>query len=183
MSKGHRFGGAGEDGKSIVEPCSFHGRHSANDRRRCLLFDWCLHPEARPTDVRASSRDSSCKTKNFLSLARSRPLDKALQRVWGFRFFDPGPGGSGGSREAPQSPPWAFPGPPGASRRPPGPKTNQSEKPRNLTELIKQWSRSAAQLRMVTLASTEIPRRQILRVHVWLFWCSAGLAAIPCVTQ
>ena len=70
----------------------------------------------------------------------SGPLSRALQKVWVFRFFDPGPGGSGGPREAPQSPPWAFPGPPGASRRPPGPKTNQSKKPRNLKELTEHWS-------------------------------------------
>ncbi len=35
-------------------------------------------------------------------------------QVWVFYVFVcPGPGGSGSSREAPQSPPWAFPGPPG----------------------------------------------------------------------
>ncbi len=69
----------------------------------------------------------------------TRPLSGALQQVWVFRFFDPGPGGSGGPREAPQSHPWAFPGPPGASRRPPGPKTNPSKKPKNLKELTEQW--------------------------------------------
>ncbi len=36
--------------------------------------------------------------------------------------------------------PWAFPGPPGISRRPPGPKTNQSKKPKNLKDLTEQWS-------------------------------------------
>ncbi len=35
--------------------------------------------------------------------------------------------------------PWAFPEPPGASRRPPGPKTNPRKKPRNLKAFIKQW--------------------------------------------
>ena len=55
-------------------------------------------------------------------------------------FFDPGPGGSGAPREVPEGPPWAFPVPPGASRRPPGPKTNQSKKPRNLKELTERWS-------------------------------------------
>ncbi len=55
-----------------------------------------------------------------------------------FNFLDPGPGGSGGPREGP---PWDFPGPPGASRRPSGPETNQSKKPRNLKELIKQEPR------------------------------------------
>ena len=68
------------------------------------------------------------------------PLKRAPQQIWVFRFFGLGPGGSEGPREAPQSPPWAFPGPPGASRRPPGPKTNKSKKHRNLKELIKQWS-------------------------------------------
>ncbi len=55
-------------------------------------------------------------------------------------LFEPGPGGSGGPREAPRSPAWAFPGPPGASRMPPGPKTNQSKKSRSLAKLIEQWS-------------------------------------------
>ena len=36
--------------------------------------------------------------------------------------------------------PWAF-GPPGASRRLPGPKTNQSKKPKNLKELTERWSK------------------------------------------
>ncbi len=36
--------------------------------------------------------------------------------------------------------PWAFPRPPGASRRPPVPETNQSKKLRNLKELTEQWS-------------------------------------------
>ncbi len=39
----------------------------------------------------------------------------------------------GGPRGAPRRPPWAFPGSPGASRRPPGPKTNKSK------TLIQQW--------------------------------------------
>jgi hypothetical protein len=47
------------------------------------------------------------------------PLNRALQKVWGFRFFDPGPGASGGPRKVSLGYPWAFPGPPGASRRPP----------------------------------------------------------------
>ena len=47
-------------------------------------------------------------------------INNALQKVWVFMFFDPGPGGSGSPREAPEGPPWAFPGPPGASRRLPG---------------------------------------------------------------
>ncbi len=36
--------------------------------------------------------------------------------------------------------PWALPGPPGASRRLPGPKTSQSRKPKNLKELTERWS-------------------------------------------
>ena len=55
----------------------------------------------------------------------------------GFRFFDPGPAVSGGPQKVPLGYPWAFPGPP---ERPPGPKTNQSKKHRNLKEMIEQWS-------------------------------------------
>ncbi len=71
----------------------------------------------------------------------SRLLGRFLtpQQVWVFRFFGPGPRGSGGPREAPEGPPWAFPGPPEASRGRPGPKTNESNKPRILKELIEQW--------------------------------------------
>ncbi len=54
----------------------------------------------------------------FLLASIPRPLSRALQKVLVFRFFDPGPGGPGGPREAPQSYPWAFPGPPGSSRSP-----------------------------------------------------------------
>ncbi len=43
----------------------------------------------------------------------SGPLQRALQKVWVFWLFGPGPGGSGGPREAPEGPPWAFPGPRG----------------------------------------------------------------------
>ncbi len=56
-------------------------------------------------------------------------------------FFDPGPRGSGGPAGGPPpSPSWALPGPPGASRRPPGPKTNEGKKSGNLKKLIEQWS-------------------------------------------
>ncbi len=58
----------------------------------------------------------------------------------GLGFFDPGLGASEGPRKVPLGYPWAFPGPPEASRRSPGPKTNQSKKPRNLKELTEQWS-------------------------------------------
>ncbi len=66
----------------------------------------------------------------------SRPLSRALQKVWVFRLFDPGPGPSGGPRKVPLGYPWAFPRHPEASRRPPGPKTNQSQKPRNVSKRI-----------------------------------------------
>ena len=39
--------------------------------------------------------------------------------------------------------PRAFPGPPGAPRRPPAPKTNQSKKTINKRELTEQWSPGA----------------------------------------
>ena len=55
------------------------------------------------------------------------PLKRALQKVLVFILFDPGPGGS-------------SVGLPGASGGPPGPKTNQSKKHRNLKELTEQWS-------------------------------------------
>ncbi len=54
------------------------------------------------------------------------------RKSMGFRLFDPGPGSSGGPREGPDSPPWAFP-------RPPGPRTNQSRHLRHVKELIKHW--------------------------------------------
>ncbi len=66
----------------------------------------------------------------------SRPLNRALQQVFVFRFFDPGPAGSGCPREVPEGPPWAFPGPPGASRRSPGPTTSENKKPKNLKDLV-----------------------------------------------
>ncbi len=71
----------------------------------------------------------------------TRPLSGALQQLWAFRFFDPGPGESGGPREVPLGYPWAFLGPPGASQRPLGPTTNQSNKTRNLNKLTEQWNR------------------------------------------
>ena len=68
------------------------------------------------------------------------PLSRDLQNVWVFRFLTRAPG----PREASERSPWAIRGPsqgsPGASRRPPEPKTNQSKKHRNLKELTEQWS-------------------------------------------
>ncbi len=43
------------------------------------------------------------------------PLDRALHKVLVFRFFNPGPGGSGAPREAPRALRGPSPGPPGAS--------------------------------------------------------------------
>ena len=74
-----------------------------------------------------------------MPIASPRSLSRAQQKVLVYRFFDPGLGGSGGPREAPLGYPWAFPEPPGASRRPTGPKTNQSKKPRNLKGLTERW--------------------------------------------
>ena len=54
----------------------------------------------------------------------------------GCYVFWPGPGGLWGP---PGSPPEPSVGLPGASRRPPGPKTDQSKKPRNLKVMIEQW--------------------------------------------
>ena len=50
------------------------------------------------------------------------------------------PEASRGPREGPQSYPWAFQGPPEASRRHPGPKTIQSKKLRHLKILTERWS-------------------------------------------
>ena len=50
------------------------------------------------------------------------------------------PEASRGPREGPQSYPWAFQGPPEASRRHPGPKTIQSKKIRHLKILTLRWS-------------------------------------------
>ncbi len=86
----------------------------------------------------------------------TRPLSRALQKVWVFRFFDPGPGASGGPRKVSLGYPWAFPGPPEASRRPPGPKTDQSKKPRNLKELTERWRRVGKDL----IAQTSSPAAQ-----------------------
>ena len=41
---------------------------------------------------------------------------RALQKVWAFRFFDPGPGASGGPRKVP----LGYPGPARGPRGPPG---------------------------------------------------------------
>ena len=71
----------------------------------------------------------------------SGPLSRALQKVWVFRFFDPGPGLREAPGRPPQSYPWAFPGPPEASRRPPGPnKTTQSKKKKHLKILTERWN-------------------------------------------
>ncbi len=43
--------------------------------------------------------------------------------------------------------PWAFPGPPGACRRPSGRKRTQSKKPKNLKELTERWSTKLCMVR------------------------------------
>jgi hypothetical protein len=62
----------------------------------------------------------------------TRPLNRARSKYGFLGFLTRARGRSGGPREAPQSPARAFPGSPRASRRPPGPKTNQRNKSRNL---------------------------------------------------
>ncbi len=37
----------------------------------------------------------------FLDMPGTQPLSGALQQIWDFSFFDPGPGVSGGPGEAP----------------------------------------------------------------------------------
>ncbi len=56
-------------------------------------------------------------------------------------FFDPGPGGSGGLREVPQGPPWAFPVPPGPFRRLPEPTPNQTNKNYEPKRLVRKLGR------------------------------------------
>ena len=74
----------------------------------------------------------------------------------------------GGPREAPQSPSWAFPGPPGASRGPPGPKTNQSKKLRNLKELTEQWRQA---VRTHKRRKTDVVRPDKPRAQALPEWC------------
>ncbi len=68
----------------------------------------------------------------------TRPFNGALQPDLVFIFVNAAPGGPEAPGGAPQSP-RAFPGLPGVSRKPPRPKTNHSNKPRNLKEFIEQW--------------------------------------------
>ncbi len=44
-------------------------------------------------------------------MAFALPLTRALQKARVCRLLDPCPGGARAPREAPQGPPWAFPGP------------------------------------------------------------------------
>ncbi len=64
-------------------------------------------------------------------IGQARPLSRALQKVWVFRFVDPGPGASGGPRKVPLGYPWAFPGPPGAPGTQDKPK-QKTQKPKRL---------------------------------------------------
>ncbi len=65
---------------------------------------------------------------------------RALQQVWVLGFLARR---SGGPREVPQGSPYAFPGPPGASRRHSGPNASKGKTPRNLKVLTKQLSQSS----------------------------------------
>ncbi len=65
-------------------------------------------------------------------------LRRLLHRLGGhFTKYGPGPGGSGGPRDIPQGGPWASRGPPGLSRRSPGPNANQTKQPGNQHALVK----------------------------------------------
>ena len=58
---------------------------------------------------------------NVVGLAElTRPLSRALQKVWVFRFFDPGPGASGGPPEGPPGLSVGLPGAPGSLPEAPG---------------------------------------------------------------
>jgi hypothetical protein len=76
-------------------------------------------------------------------LARTGGLGRSMgpcKKYWFSCFLTRAPGPREAPRKVPLGYPWAFRGPPGASRRPPGPKTNQSKKHRNLKEVTEQWS-------------------------------------------
>ncbi len=60
-----------------------------------------------------------------------RPPKRVPQQVWVLRICGLGPGGSGSHREIPKGTPSAFPGPPGASRKPAAHDTNQCKQLRN----------------------------------------------------
>ncbi len=63
------------------------------------------------------------------SCGRVSAAQWGLQKVWVLRFFDPGPGGSGGPREVP----WPIPGPSRGLRGPPGgPRDLRQTKAKNL---------------------------------------------------
>ncbi len=72
--------------------------------------------------------------------ARPRPLSRTMQKVWLFRFCDPGPGAPGPPGRAPGAIPGPSRCPRGPAGGPRGSKTNQSKKSRNLKELTEQWS-------------------------------------------
>ncbi len=103
----------------------------------------------------------------------------------GFLTRAPGP------REAPGRPPGLSVGLPGASRRPPGPKTNHSKKPRNLNKVTELWrSRAWSRFDCFAVARGSLgklkafPRMAQLewyRSHVVALqdWCLCGGLYIP----
>jgi hypothetical protein len=117
-----------------------------------------VRPENDGTWVRHPSKIGGL----FLSISNTYPciLGSAAKQGpaqnIGFSFLLTGArGGFEGPRKAPLGYPWAFPGPPWASRRPPGPKTNQSKKPGNLKELTEQRSRTAPDLRKTNTCNSQ----------------------------
>ncbi len=80
-----------------VRKCAYQGRRGINFIFQSICFQ--QHVGTHEVHVKFA--------------AMTGPLNRALQTVWVFRFFYPGRGGSGGPPEAPEGPPWAFPGPPG----------------------------------------------------------------------
>ncbi len=63
---------------------------------------------------------------------QTRPLSRALQKTPVSRFVNPGPGSSGGPREAPPKPSVGLPGAPGGLPAASGTQDEPKQKPRNL---------------------------------------------------
>ncbi len=89
-----------------------------------------FRPKLNPGPLRtASARTMLHQSRKINSGCRCQGrLKRPCGRYGCCRFWGPGRRGSGDPREAPQGNPPGFRGPPEASRKPPGPATNQIKK-------------------------------------------------------